>query len=60
MPEYLQECRWPGHMKMSNIRLQGKEKASPKPCDNTLPAEFNEYKGQQAGAKLARRDSEKI
>lgn len=45
---------------MSNTRLQGKGTASPKPCDNTLSAAFNEYKGQQDGEELARRESEEI
>lgn len=44
---------------MSNRRVQAKGTVSPKPHDNTLSAVFNEYKGQQAGAELVRRDSEK-
>lgn len=44
---------------MSNERVQEKETESPKLYENTLSTVFNEYKGQQAGSELVRKESEK-
>jgi len=35
-------------------KATGKGNSKSQACDNTLSAVFNEYKGQQAGAELAR------